>query len=222
MNLADLHRTALLLNYKRHLSRQCNVIDPQNKLDRLRRQLNSTRTDQQRLQDVLLSDIILHPTTLDTDAGIPLAELMAMPQIRHDPDGIQAGVLSQGSRDDLHGVGEGAPADGFGARQRARLVGEGLGDFDLGRAAAGDERFLLDQAADDAQGVVQAALGFVEDEGVGAAADDGDRLPGAFDACHFDGARAGGLHFFDQVGGAELVFVEVVDVGDGFAACALF
>jgi len=206
----------------KHLSRQRNIIDPKNKLDRLRRQLNGTGTDQQGLQDVLLGDIILDAAALDTDPRVPLAKLMPVPQIRHDPDRIQARVLRQRRRDDFHCVGKRPPADGFGAGQRACLVGKRLGDFDLGRAAAGDEGFLLDEAADDAEGVVEAALGFVEDEGVGAAADNGDRLARGFDARYFDGAGAGGLDFFDQVGGAELVFGEGVDVGDWFAACALF
>ena len=210
-----------LLSYSQQLSRKRNVIDPQNKLHRLRRQLNGTRTDQQRLQHVLLGDIILDAPALDADPRILLPKLMPVSQIRHDPDGIQAGVLRQRRRDNLHGVRKRPPADGFGAGQGARLVREGLGDFDLGRAAAGDERFFLDQAADHAQGVVEAALGFVEDEGVGAAADDGDGLARAFDACYFDGAGAGRLDFFDQVRRAELIFGEGVDVGDGFAACAL-
>ncbi len=44
---------------------------------------------------------------------------------------------------------------------------------------------------------------------------------GAFDAGDFDDSRAGGLDFFDEFGGAEFVFGEVVDVGYWFAACAL-
>ena len=68
---------------------------------------------------------------------------------------------------------------------------------------------------------MQAALGFVEDERVGAAADDGDGLAGAFDTRDFDSARAGGLDFFDEIGVAKLVFGEGVDVGYWFAAGAL-
>jgi len=74
---------------------------------------------------------------------------------------------------------------------------------------------------------VEGAFGFVEDEGVGAAADDGDGPCGrrgggggfgVGDAGHFDDAGAGGLDFVEEVGGAEFVFGEGVDVGDGFAA----
>lgn len=102
-----------------------------------------------------------------------------------------------------------------------------MGDCDFGGAAAGDEGAFFDEAADDAEGVVEGTFGFVEDEGVGAAADDGDGLlprGGGFvggDAGDFDGAGAGGGDFFDEGGGAEFVFGEVFDVGYWFAAGAL-
>ena len=113
------------------------------------------------------------------------------------------------------------------------MGGEGVGDGDFRGAAAGNEGAFFHEAADDADGVVEGAFGFVEDEGVGAAADDGDgfslvrgaggggRGKGWFDGgdtCDFDDAGAGGLDFVDEVGGAEFVFGEGVDVGDGFAA----
>lgn len=120
-----------------------------------------------------------------------------MPQIRDDLDRIEPRVLRQRGRDNFHRVRERAPADGLGASERARLVGKGLGDFDLGCAAAGDQGFLLDEAADDAEGVVEGAFGFVEDEGVGATADDRHGLPSGFDAGYFYRAGAGGLDFFD-------------------------
>lgn len=65
---------------------------------------------------------------------------------------------------------------------------------------------------------METALGFVEDEGVGAAADDGDGFAGRLCTGDFDEAGSGRLCFFDQVGGTEFVFGEGVDVGDGFAA----
>ena len=70
---------------------------------------------------------------------------------------------------------------------------------------------------------MEAALGFVEDEGVGAADDDADRLSGLLvrDAGEFDDAGARGGDFFEEVGGAEFFFREGVDVRDGFAAGGL-
>ena len=199
--------------------RKRNIINPQQGLDRLGRQLHRTRTDQQRLQHLLLGDIILDATTPNTDARIPVPTLVPMSQLRHDADAIETRILRQGGGHDLHRVGKGLPADGLEAGLGLGLVAERLGDGDLGRAPTRDQGLLLDEAADDAEGVVEAALGFVEDEAVGAADDDADRLPRQLvrDAGEFDDARARAGGFFQEVGGAELVFGEGVDVGDGFA-----
>lgn len=148
---------------------------------------------------------------------------MSMPQVRDDLDAVESRVFGQGSGDHFHGVGKGFPADGFGAGAAVRLVAEGVGDGDFGRAPAGDEGFLFNEAADHAQSVVEASLGFVEDKSVGAAADDRDGLSGTLvrDACDFDDTRAGGLGFFDELGGTQLVFCERIDVCYWFAAGAL-
>ena len=74
---------------------------------------------------------------------------------------------------------------------------------------------------------MEGAFGFVEDEGVGAAADYGDGFGGVgrwlvCDAGYFYSAGAGGLDFVEEFGGAEFVFGEGVDVRDGFAADALW
>ena len=69
---------------------------------------------------------------------------------------------------------------------------------------------------------MERALGLVEDEGIGAASDDGDGAGGVFlgvlDAGDFGEAGAEAADFLDEVGGAEFVFCEAVDVCDGFAA----
>ena len=59
-------------------------------------------------------------------------------------------------------------------------------DGGFGGAAAGDEGAFFDEAADGAEGVVEGAVGFGEDEGVGAAEDDGDGFAGG------EGRRGGG------------------------------
>ena len=73
---------------------------------------------------------------------------------------------------------------------------------------------------------MEGAFGFVEDEAIGAAADygDGSRGVGGGFVCYasyFNNAGAGGLDFVEEFGGAEFVFGEGVNVGDGFAADAL-
>ena len=64
-----------------------------------------------------------------------------------------------------------------------------MGDGDFGGAAAGDEGAFFYQAADDAESVVEGAFGFVEDEAVGAAADDGDGLGFGRAGCGGGGGR---------------------------------
>ena len=158
------------------LPRKSNIVNPKNHLHRLGRQLDRARADQQGLEDVLLGNIRVDTTALDADAGVLLAVLVPVAQVRHHLDAVQTGVLGKRRGDHLHGVRKRLPADGLGARERARLLGQLRGDLDLGGAATGNERLLLDQAADDAEGVVQRALGLVEDEAVGAADDHGHGL----------------------------------------------
>ncbi len=74
---------------------------------------------------------------------------------------------------------------------------------------------------------MEGALGFVEDEGIGTAADYGDGFGGVCGvfvcyASYFHNAGARGLDFVEEFSGAEFVFSEGVDVGDGFAADALW
>ncbi len=74
---------------------------------------------------------------------------------------------------------------------------------------------------------MEGAFGFVEDERIGTAADYGDGFGGVGEvfvcyASYFYDAGARGLDFVEEFGGAEFVFGEGVDVGDGFAADALW
>ena len=120
------------------LPRQRNIINPQNHLHRLRRQLHRTRTDKQRLQYILILHIPLYPATPNTDPRIHLSHIMPVSQIRHHPYAIQSSVLRQCRRNDFHGVSEGFPANGLGAAQLSRFGGESVRDGDFRGAAAGD------------------------------------------------------------------------------------
>lgn len=147
-----------------------------NSLDRFCSELNGTRAHEQGLQDILVGDIRLDAAALDADAGIAVAKLVTMAQLGDNLDAVETGVLGERRRDDFHGVGKGLEADGFGARETARLLGQLAGNLNLGRPATGNQRFLLHQASNDAEGVVQRPLGLVEDERVGATAHNRYRL----------------------------------------------
>ena len=74
---------------------------------------------------------------------------------------------------------------------------------------------------------MEGAFGFVEYEGISAATDYGDSFWGVGGwfvcyACYFYNAGAGCLDFVEELGGAEFVFGEGVDIGDRFAADTLW
>lgn len=99
------------------LPRQRNIINPQNHLHRLRRQLYRTRTNKQRLQHILILHISLYSATPNTNPRIHLPHIVPVSQIRYHPYAIQSSVLRQRRRNDLHGVSEGFPAYCLGAAQ---------------------------------------------------------------------------------------------------------
>lgn len=80
---------------------------------------------------------------------------------------------------------------------------------------------LLDETADDAERVVQAALALLEHDVAAAHAEHADRLAGVAHAGDPDDVRLGLCRLLDEVSVAELVLAERVDVGDGLAAEAL-
>ena len=107
----------LWLSHTSPLPRQRNIINSQNHLHRLRRQLYRTRTNKQRLQHVLILHISLYSPTPNTDPRIHLSHIMPVSQIRHHPYAIQSSILRQCCWNDFHGVSEGFPADRLGAAQ---------------------------------------------------------------------------------------------------------
>ena len=99
------------------LPRQCNIINPQNHLHRLRRQLHRTRANKQRLQHILILHISLDSPTPNTNPRVHLPHIMSVSQIRHHPYAIQSSILRQCCRNDFHGVSEGFPANRLSAGQ---------------------------------------------------------------------------------------------------------
>lgn len=68
------------------LSAECDIVNAQNHLDGLCGQLDGTCRDQQGLQNVLLGNVVVDTTALDTDTGRLLAHLVAMSKFRDDLD----------------------------------------------------------------------------------------------------------------------------------------
>lgn len=63
---------------------------------------------------------------------------MPIPQLRHDRNRVQTGVLSESGRDDLESFGKGLEAVGFHAFEGLAVGCEETGDVDLGGAATDD------------------------------------------------------------------------------------
>ena len=103
---------------------------------------------------------------------------MPISEIGNGFDGIQSGVFGQRVWDDFQRLGKGSEAVLLHAGQPTSVLHELETHFRFRGAAAGDESAPLDQASDDAEGVVERSISFVEDELVGAAEKDGDRLAG--------------------------------------------
>lgn len=66
------------------------------------------------------------------------------------------------------------------------------------------------------------ALGFFENERVGALNEDRDGSTGVFDSSDFDDTRASGLSLFNELSETKLVFGERVNISNGFASSGLF
>lgn len=79
------------------------------------------------------------------DASGLLALQMLVPQLSDRPDGIQARVLGQRERDDLHRLGEGAEAVLLHASQLVRNLRQLHRYLDFGSTAASDQRSAEEQ-----------------------------------------------------------------------------
>lgn len=145
---------------------------------------------------------------------------MLAPQFRHNLNGLHAGILREREGHHLKGLGKGLHAVRVHPRHPHGGILEAEAGLDLGRAAAGDEGALLDQAPNDALRVVDGAVGLLQHQVVGSAEEDRHGLAGILDAGELDHlvAAAGHDDVADVVGRAELVGRHGIGMGDGSAA----
>ena len=131
-----------------------NIINLQDWPHTLRRQGNGAGGHEQGLHHVLLQDVG-DAALSHIDAGRLLALGVTVAQLGDRADRVQAGVLAQRVRDNLHGLGKGLETVGVGAGECVGVLHELPGHLDLGCTAAGDQETLLHQTTDDAQGIVK-------------------------------------------------------------------
>lgn len=123
--------------------------------------------------------ILARADAVDAQSAVALDRLPAL-DVGQRLDRVQARVLGQRERDRVERRGEGAHGvlldrGDLCRRQRGPdesaavatdlvgLLGHGEAAGDLGRAAAVDDAVVADEVAHDAEGIVQCALGLVDD-----------------------------------------------------------
>lgn len=116
-----------------------------------------------------------HPRAVNAQRRLLLLELAGL-DLGHSLNGREAAVLGEGEGDSLQGVGERADGVLLEPGDLVRLLGDGERAGELAGAAAVDDGAVADEVAGDAEGVVDAALGLLEDHLVAAADKDGHCL----------------------------------------------
>lgn len=88
------------------------VVNLEKQADGLGRQFDSTRADEEWLEDILFPDVRDH-TFAHVDARGLFAEGVPVPQLGHDADWVETCVLCERSRDDFESLGVGLETVGF-------------------------------------------------------------------------------------------------------------
>src|SRR5208283_3833870 len=200
------------------LLRRNDVVDAQDHARDLGRRAERLALDAQRLDDVELPHIGRLPV-LQVDPGVlvRVRSVVGAPEVDQGVDRVVPTVLGEGPRDALERLSERLDRQLLAATDGARPLAQLHREVDLGRAAAGADDPVLDDARDDLEGIVQRALHLLGDV-LGAAPDqdrDGPRVGAARDERHLVLAD---LALIDLRGGTEVRGGELLDPGDDLTA----
>mmetsp|Transcript_8220 Transcript_8220/g.9954 ORF Transcript_8220/g.9954 Transcript_8220/m.9954 type:complete len:568 (-) Transcript_8220:99-1802(-) len=191
------------------------IINLQNHLNHLSCELKLLLLGHDGFEDALFAHICSALVVgIDADEGVLSAHLL-FAQLAHIFDGVVARVLGKGQRDLLESVGEGAHSVLLDTADLVGLLGDGDRASELGGATTANDVIVLDHVADDADGVMEAALGLIADS-LGATSDhDGDSL-GVHAVLDQDDLLARGAvgDLFDAAGSAELLRGDFLEAGD--------
>jgi len=88
---------------------------------------------------------------------------MTVSEVRNNRDRVQSRVLGERVGNDFECLREGLDTEGLNSFKRPGVLSELLSKLDLDGSATGDDASVLDEAADDAEGVVEGSLGLVND-----------------------------------------------------------
>ena len=141
---------------------------------------------------------------------------MPVSQFGHEQDWVEASVLSQCVRDELEGLAVGLAHIRVVAKNGTGVLLKLVSNFHFNTGATWHQGSLLDEGTDDAESIMEGAVGFVEDELVRASKKNGDGLAlvrALSDLDNLGGTTCADL--FDEASGTELLSLELVDMGDG-------
>ena len=141
---------------------------------------------------------------------------MPVSQLGHEQDWVQTSILSQRVGDELEGLAVGLADVRVVAEDGSRVLLKLMGDFHFHACATWDQGSLFDKGSDNAEGIMEGAVCLVEHELVRASEQDGDGLAlvGALSDLD-DFSAAASADFFNETGRAELLGLELVNVGHG-------
>lgn len=102
----------------------------------------------------------------DADTRPGLALRVPVPQLSDNGNRADTCVFCKGVGDDFECLGVGPENDGLQTLHLSCALLQLAAYLQLGRAATSDQGSAFDQGANDTEGVVDGAVGFIDDEGV--------------------------------------------------------
>jgi len=204
-----LNERSLVLLWRNH------IVDFEDHLDDLSCKLELLLLGHDRLEDALLAHVgCSNVVGIDTDEWVLSADLF-LTELANILDGVVTGVLGKGEGDFLEGFGEGTNGVLLDSTDLVGLLRNSDGAGKLGGTTATNNIVVLDHVTDDADGVVEAALGLVTDSLRATADHDGDGLRlGAI--LNQDNFVAGGAvaNLLDAAGMTELLGGDLLEAGN--------
>mmetsp|Transcript_14743 Transcript_14743/g.41509 ORF Transcript_14743/g.41509 Transcript_14743/m.41509 type:complete len:230 (+) Transcript_14743:398-1087(+) len=139
---------------------------------------------------------------------------MQVAKLGDDLNGIQPRIFRQSVWDDLQGLGKGTDTETLHTLQGLAPGGQLMRELHLGGRSPDNHLRLVNEAADHALRIVQRAVGLLKHQLVATPEQHGCCFAHVLNAGYLDDTALTTLDLLHQLGIAELLRLEVVDVGD--------
>lgn len=146
-------------------ARHNNIVDLEDHTHALSGQSNSAVRHKGRLNDFSLVHLF-DDALLDVEAGESLVVSVAIAELGHENDGVQARILGESVGDQFEGLTEGTHNVGVRTEDFTGVLLELVGDFHFDTGATVHEGSLLNEGTDDTKGIVEGTVSLVEDQSV--------------------------------------------------------